>query len=106
MQSGATALSGSWQDSLIVRYIKNTGNELVRSLYANNVKFEWLFDRTETTDTATYYIYNLGNTVSDEMDGPRWVIVQWMYIDTVQRRLYEYDVAQEKIRDWDTIPAN
>ncbi len=90
-----------WVDSLILLYVRNSGNEIVQAAIANNFKVQWLFDDDIHTDTAVYRICRVGHDMTDE-DGTslRFVTDQWLYIDTVTRRCYEYDVATDSLVPW------
>jgi len=80
----------SWFDSISVIYNKTTSNPLVRNAIKDrSMKEEWVFDQTIKTDTANYFAYQVGHDVVDG-DGRRFVTDSWIYIDTVKRRLYEY----------------
>ena len=62
---------------------------------------EWIFDRTEKTDTANYLIYQIGHDVSDKGNtNPRFVTDQWIYIDSLKNKLYEYDLPNDSLIEW------
>lgn len=90
-----------WYDDLIVFYIENSKNELVKTAYQNNERIEWLLDRTEKTDSTNYYIFNIGQDVSEE-DGSekRFSSDCWLYIDSLTKKVYEYDLPNDKIILW------
>lgn len=52
----------------------------------------------EKSDSTNYYVYQIGHSVS-EPDGTesRWIINQWIYIDSVTHILYEYDLVNDEI---------
>ena len=80
----------SWFDSISVIYSKTTSNPSVRNAIKDrSMKEEWVFDQSIKTDTANYFVYQVGHDVADG-DGQRFVTDSWIYIDTVKRRLYEY----------------
>lgn len=89
-----------WIDNLIKKYIKDSENALIRATVKDTVRIEWLQDRVEDTDTAYYWVYQIGHDVTDE-DGKRFVTDAWVYIDSLTRQLYEYDVPGERLVKWD-----
>ena len=89
----------SWFDSIAVTYNKTTTNELVRNaMNDSTVKEEWNFDQIIKTDTANYFVYQVGHDVSDK-DGVRFATDCWIYVDTVKRKLYEYQ-PDDKLLLW------
>jgi hypothetical protein len=93
--------ASKWFDSLSVVYNKTTKNELVRQAVDDKaINEEWLFDQEIKTDTANYYVYHVGHDVSDA-DGTRFVTDSWIYVDTVKRKFYEFDVPESKLLEWE-----
>jgi hypothetical protein len=94
-------LSTDWQDSLIVDYVKNSKKDLIKMHFKNNDKLEWILDRTQKNDSTQFYIYNIGVDVAEE-DGsePRFSSCGWVYLDSVKRKLYEYDLPNDTIVEW------
>ncbi|MET0394410.1 MAG: hypothetical protein ABW019_14785 [Chitinophagaceae bacterium] len=91
----------SWIDELMVTYINTSGNTLIRATRQENTRIEWLPDRVEDTDTATFLVYHIGHDVTDEGGtNPRFVTDGWVYIDTLTRQLYEYDIAGDRLTPW------
>ena len=90
-----------WQDDLIVDYIKNSENELIKIHFKNKDKLQWIIDSTEKNDSTQFYIYNIGVDVTDE-DGSslRFSSCGWVYLDSVKRKLYEYDLPNEQLIEW------
>jgi hypothetical protein len=91
----------NWYNNLIVFYIKNSKNELVKMSYQNNEPIKWLLDSTEKTDSTNYYIFNIGRDVSEE-DGSekRFSPYCWLYIDSLTNKIYEYDIPNERLILW------
>ena len=88
----------SWSDSLLKLYIAFSNNPLVKQ--ARKAE-EWIFDQTLTTDTAVYNIYQIGHDVTDEGGAnPRYVTDQWVYLDTIGKQLYEYNLSKERLDKW------
>lgn len=94
-------LSTDWQDDLIVDYIKNSEKDLIKIHFKNKDKLQWILDSTEKNDSTQFYIYNIGVDVTDE-DGSslRFSSCGWVYLDSVKRKLYEYDLPNEKLIEW------
>lgn len=85
-------------ETLIVNYIRNSKNELVTLSRDHE---EWIFDRTEKIDTANYLIYQIGHDVSDEGNTNfRFITDQWIYIDSLNSKLYEYDLPNDSLVEW------
>lgn len=42
-------------------------------------------------------MYRIGHSLADK-DGKRFVTDGWVYIDTVAKQLYEYDVAEDELK--------
>ncbi|MBF4472280.1 MULTISPECIES: hypothetical protein [Flavobacterium] len=91
----------NWYDDLIVDYIKKSDNKLIKSSLKNKERIEWLLDRTEKTDSTNYYIFNIGQDVSEE-DGtePRFTSDGWIYIDSISKKIYEYDLPNDSLIVW------
>lgn len=91
-------VSKNWIDSLLENYLLSSDNELVRAAVDNKLSEEWLFDQFLDTDTAEYFIYQIGHDVADEGGiNPRFVTDQWVYVDTIRRILYEYDLPNDSL---------
>ncbi|WPV70476.1 hypothetical protein [Chitinophaga sp. LS1] len=86
-----------WKDALVERYVQHSDNALLKSIGKDSVS--WIWDRMVTNKTTTYYICNIGKDVVDA-GGARFVSAQWVYIDTVNRQLYEYDVPKDTLIKW------
>jgi hypothetical protein len=47
-------------------------------------------------------MYKVGHTVKDSGGvNPRFVADAWVYIDTISGKLYEFDIAEEKLKTWE-----
>ncbi len=84
-------------DSLMLNYREKYN--AFRGTPGADTSVAWMFSNEEKTDTATYLVYQVIHDVS-EPDGSetRMVTDAWVYIDTVKRRLYEYDVTTESLK--------
>ena len=91
----------NWYDGLMADYIKKSDNELIKLSLKNNERIEWLLDRTEKTDSTNYYIFNIGQDVSEE-DGTnlRFSSAGWIYVDSISKKIYEYDLPNDSLIVW------
>lgn len=94
-------LSTDWQDDLIVDYIKNSEKDLIKIHFKNKDKLQWILDSTEKNDSTQFYIYNIGVDVTDENGSSlRFSSCGWVYLDSVKRKLYEYDLPNDQLIEW------
>ncbi len=94
-------LSTDWQDELIADYIKNSKKDLIKVHFKAKDKLEWFLDRTQKNDSTQFYIYNIGVDVSEEEGSElRFSSCGWVYLDSVKRKLYEYDLPNDTIVEW------
>jgi hypothetical protein len=91
----------NWYDALIADYIRKSDNKLIKSSLKNKERIDWLLDRTEKTDSTNYYVFNIGQEVSEE-DGsnPRFTSSGWIYIDSISKKIYEYDLPNDSLIVW------
>jgi hypothetical protein len=91
----------NWYDGLIADYIKKSDNKLIKTSLKNKERIEWLLDRTEKTDSTNYYIFNIGQDVSEE-DGTelRFTSDGWIYIDSISKKIYEYNLTNDSLMVW------
>lgn len=82
----------NWRDSLILQFINQEGNEMVRAARKENRKIEWMNNGLQQTDSAIYYTYQLGHSFEG-----RFVTDAWLYIDSTRRKLYELDLVEDKL---------
>jgi hypothetical protein len=87
-----------WADALVTRYITLSDNEGVQYA-AKDSSITWIWDQLLDTDSAQYLVCHLGHDYEDE-DGRRFITDGWLYIDTLTRRLYEYDVPDDSLIMW------
>ncbi len=88
-----------WLEEVIMKYLRGTDNELIRSIGAENES--WIIDNVEISDTGKYISIQIGHDVA-EADGSekRFVTDQWIGVDSATRTIYEYDVARDTIIVW------
>ena len=91
-----------WCDDLISDYVARSNDELlVVERKDTSVHFGWYLDRTEIEFGKKYMVFHLGHEVSDEGNtNVRFVTNGWLYIDSLSRKLYIYDFAQDTIILW------
>jgi hypothetical protein len=91
-----------WYNELIMDYINRSDNELIKlSRQDTTIKIEWLLDRTENSDTAKYLVFHIGHNVVDRGDiNMRFAADGWVYIDTLTRKVYEYDLPNDSLIQW------
>jgi hypothetical protein len=91
-----------WYDPIVENYIRNATSPLIVSgRKEKNTVQEWLLDRTDITDSAHYFIFQIGRDVAEE-DGsePRFATDGWIWIDSISRQVYEYDIAADSLMKW------
>jgi hypothetical protein len=89
----------NWKDELLKKYVLESESPLIA--VSDRQKEQWLLDDTRVTDTATYFIYQIGHDVTDEGgENPRFTTDQWVYIDSLSHQLYESDLASESLVKW------
>jgi hypothetical protein len=91
-----------WHNVLIENYIRNADNELLKLTRSNSsLKIEWLREDDVVTDTARYLVFHIGHEVSDKGgDNPRFITDAWIYINSSTRKIYEYDIDEESLGEW------
>lgn len=90
-----------WKELLIESYIKTGKNEFIRLSVKQNIPVEWMFDQVQETDSAVYYVYQVGHSESDEGGmNKRFVTDQWVYLDSTRHLLYEYDLPNDRLSAW------
>jgi hypothetical protein len=79
--------------------IANT--DVLKQAHKNNFTLEWEYDNTLKTDSAVFDVYRIGHEISrDEGADTRFIVDQWVYLDTLKKELYEYDAAANKLGKW------
>jgi hypothetical protein len=84
-----------WPDSLISDYIKNTDDKIIKLNRKDSTRFTWTLDSKETTDTATYYVFQVSHSFENKL-----ITDKWLYIDSVTRVIFEYDLPNDKLLKW------
>ncbi|KAA2243002.1 hypothetical protein F0L74_10805 [Chitinophaga agrisoli] len=89
-----------WATGLVANYIDHTDNEGIRTIVNDSTaSMKWMWDQLEKRDSSTYILVHLGHDQEDE-DGARFATDGWLYIDTLTRRLYEYDLPNDSLVGW------
>lgn len=98
-----------WINPLIEDYIQRSTNEMIvedRKDTSNH--FEWFLDRHDNVNGTNYMVYQLGHVVTDSgLPGAdegevnaRFITYDWLYIDSLKRKLFVYDFATDGIVEW------
>jgi len=96
-----TEIRSNWYSELIIDYINNSENELIKLTLKDTTQIEWFLDRRLETDSAKYLIFHIGHDVIDEGNiNLRFVTDGWVYIDSETRKLFEYDIYKDRIIEW------
>jgi hypothetical protein len=91
--------NADWKDELLKKYVLESESPLIA--VSDRQKEQWLLDDTRVTDTATYFIYQIGHDVTDEGGkNPRFTTDQWVYIDSLSHQLYESDLVSGELIKW------
>jgi hypothetical protein len=92
----------NWADKLVQDYINHSNNELIKSEPKKDVK--WTLDNIRNTDTAKYLVFHIGHESFDVNNGDtccyRFTTDEWIYIDSLRKSVYEYDLAKDKLNKW------
>jgi len=90
--------SKNWADSLIKNYINHTDNKLITLTLKNKVSEVWLFDQIIKSDTAKYFVFQIGHDVIDSNErNKRFITDSWVYIDSLTKTIYEYDLPNDSL---------
>ena len=96
-----SAIAKNWTDSLIENYISHSENELIRLALKDKISEEWLFDQIVNKDTTKYFVFQIGHDVTDKGNtNKRFVTDQWIYVDSLTKKLYEYDLVNDSLIRW------
>jgi hypothetical protein len=84
----------TWTDSLIRNYIANTDNELISSSRKQNINEQWILD-TQSRNNRIYFVAEIGHDFEY-----KFVPEAWIYIDTLTKALFEYNVENDTLIKW------
>lgn len=72
-------------------YIANTKNELIKLAIQNREQLEYSIE-SRTENNRDYQVLGIGYTFEHKFN-----VIQWLYIDIETQKIYEYDVANDKL---------
>ena len=72
-------------------YIANSKNELIKLAIQNKDQLEYSIE-SRTENDRYYEVLGIGYTFEH-----RFTIIQWIYLDVETQKIYEYDLANEKL---------
>jgi hypothetical protein len=88
-----------WLAEVIMKYLRGTDNEFVRSIGAENES--WIIDNVAITDTGKYIFVQIGHSVAeDDGSNKRFVTDQWIGVDSATGIIYEFDVGSDTTFVW------
>lgn len=89
----------NWVDGLAAGYIERSEDPSIQQALSDST-MQWLWDRLLHTDTAAFIVLRIGH---DEYngDGKIFATDRWLYVDTLSRRIYEYDVPNDSLVKWE-----
>lgn len=93
--------SQSYLDKLYLMteyYIANSENRLLKKLIAENVQLTYSVEQQEREGTE-YSVLGIGSYEEHHN-----VTVQWLFYDHEKEVLYEYDLPNDRLRYFDTVP--
>jgi hypothetical protein len=91
----------SWSDSLLKMYMAFADNELIKQARKGNYYEEWIYDNTLKTDSAIYDVYRIGHDVPKaDYSDTLFVVDQWVYVNTMTKQLFEYNIHDKKLTRW------
>lgn len=83
-----------WIDTLAGIAVKSSDNPLIQYAIRDS-SITWMWDGLTATDTACYIILQVGHHI-DEEGAPRFATAGWLYVDTLTRAVYEYNIPDER----------
>jgi hypothetical protein len=97
----------TWSDSLLKMYMSFATTDVFKQAHTNNFTLEWVYDNTVKTDSGVFDVYRIGHEISrDEGADTRFIVDQWIYLDTLKKQLYEFDPSANKLSKWWTSEGN
>ncbi|WP_298733348.1 hypothetical protein [uncultured Chitinophaga sp.] len=88
----------NWIDGLTAGYIDASEDPSIQQALSDST-MQWTWDRLLHTDTAAFVVIRVGH---DEFngDGKIFATDRWLYVDTLSRSMYEYDVPNDSLIRW------
>lgn len=87
-----------WMGDTIRSYIQLSTNEMVK-FYLKDSSIVFMYDGLKNTDIGSYVKVQLGADINNG-EGMIFSTAQWIYVDTLSREIYEYDVAADSSHLW------
>jgi len=85
----------TWFDSLVLKYINQTDDTLLKLARNDTIPVDWMLDGIENTDTAKYFVFQIGHYFEHN-----FIADKWIYIDSITRYIYEYDLPKDSLIRW------
>lgn len=86
----------TWYDSLVMNYINNNSTSAeILAASMDGFELEWRYEGTVETDSIQYMTIRIGHS-----DNNRFITDDWVYIDSINKRLYEFDTETDSIKLW------
>ena len=84
-----------WADSLVWQYIEAAKDPFIKAAKKSKSGISFIYDGPEKRDASTYLVYKLGEDFEDH-----YVTNQWIYIDSITRTIYRYDLPNDSLIKW------
>jgi hypothetical protein len=84
-----------WADSLVWKYIEESKDPFIKDAKKNKTAVSFIYDGPEKRDNATYLVFKLGEDFEDH-----YVTNQWIYIDSIAKTIYRYDLPNDSLIKW------
>ncbi|KQT22567.1 hypothetical protein ASG22_15025 [Chryseobacterium sp. Leaf405] len=91
------SFSGDYLDKLYLLaeyYIANSRNPLIQQAIKNKEQIEYSIEE-RTKDNRAYIVLGVGREFEH-----RFTIIQWIYIDVENHKIYQYDLGNEKLTEF------
>lgn len=89
-----------WYDSLVKYYISKSDKESIKDELNSKVELDWEIERFENQDSANYFMVKIGHHMSDDGKNMRFTADGWICLDSISKKIYEYDVANDTLIEW------
>ncbi|GAB2806021.1 hypothetical protein [Ferruginibacter profundus] len=98
----ADGKSPDWANELIMEYERKNNLVLVNAGNKDTAFIPWILDSRLATDSAQFLIFQIGHTNSENF----YAIDRWLYIDSVSKNMYDYDLPNEQLIKWSAKKNN
>ena len=79
-------------------YIAHSESDLIKAAVKQNEQLEYSIEQ-QTYKDKTYDVLGIGHTSEN-----RFTVMQWIYIDTNTRKIYEYDLPNDQLLEFPNQP--